>query len=286
MAMEARSFANPRVLEFYRALPFNMAGSAETMAEQVRSYDPRDEYPPLRHVLAPGRRVLDIGCGAGWLSNAIALRIGCAVTGIDFNAVAIEMARSTTRELGVSVDFRIEDLFLYRPERPFDVVVSLGVLHHTDNCHAALRYVFSRCVRPGGFALIGLYHEFGRRPFLRHFLDLRTKCVGEEQLFQEFRRLFGAQGLDETHVRSWFRDQVLHPHETRHTLGELLPILRESGMRLLATSLNDFKPVASFEAVAEREPEWEQVAAEKLASGTYFPGFFTIFIRRELSPAP
>ena len=68
---------------------------------------------------------------------------------IDFNPVAIERARSVAQALGVSVAFNVADLFLHEIP-PVDVVVSVGVLHHTDDCQAAVRRVCQAFVKPGG----------------------------------------------------------------------------------------------------------------------------------------
>src|SRR3954464_10176547 len=69
----------------------------------------------------------------------------------------------------LDVAFEITDLFLYQPSRPADVLVSLGVLHHTNDCAAALRHWLTECARQNGDAIIGLYHGSGWRPFLDHF---------------------------------------------------------------------------------------------------------------------
>src|SRR5438128_7319973 len=98
--MDRETFANQEVLRFYRELPFNIADSTRTMAARIRARNAALDYPPLDKLLFPGRRVLDVGCGAGWLSNAIAYHFRCSTVGVDFNPVAIEFARAVARELG------------------------------------------------------------------------------------------------------------------------------------------------------------------------------------------
>ena len=167
------TFANPDVLEFYKALPFNLRESVASSAEAIRSQDPRLAYPVLRPLLHSNTRVLDVGCGAGWFANSVNYRCGCPVTGIDFNPVAVGRAKEVARALDLSTEFQVADLFQFAPPEPFDLVVSLGVLHHTDNCAAAVRRV-CEFVKPGGHVFIGLYHKYGREPFLNHFRDMRT----------------------------------------------------------------------------------------------------------------
>ena len=89
-----KTFANPSVLEFYKELPFNYSESVEQQAESVRVRDSVLAYPVLADLLKPKTNVVEVGCGAGWLSNSIAYHYGSNVTAIDFNPVAVERAQA------------------------------------------------------------------------------------------------------------------------------------------------------------------------------------------------
>lgn len=277
--MESRSFANPAVLDFYRSLPFNYRDSVEEHIKALYQTDPVASYPVLSPLLRPGVRVLEVGCGTGWLSNAIAYRYKASVTAIDFNPVAVQRASEIAKAAGLDTEFSVEDLFLYEPPRRFDVVISIGVLHHTDNCIAAVRRCCELFVRPGGHVFIGLYHLYGRRPFLEHFEKMKGAGAREERMFAEYRRLH-SQLTDETLLRSWFRDQVLHPHETQHTLEEMLPVLTSVGMKLVSTSINRFERIESIEALIEEEKKYGKLAEERLSKGQYFTGFYLFLAQR------
>lgn len=268
--------ANEAVLEFYKALPFNYHGSAQAQVDSVRRTDFIEVYAPAAKLMRPGLRVVDAGCGSGWLANSMAHHHKVRATGVDFNPVAIARAREAAAALGLDTDFVQSDLFAYVPEDPFELATSIGVLHHTNDCHAGVRHVCRNLVRPGGHILIGLYHTYGRKPFLDHFRAMQARGAGEGELFREYRTLH-AQIKDETLLMSWFRDQVLHPHETQHTLGELLPLLEQEGVRLLSTSLNRFgQPPAAGELDALERAQ-EETGREWLKKGRYFPGFFVFF---------
>ncbi|MGD8832201.1 MAG: class I SAM-dependent methyltransferase [Pseudomonadales bacterium] len=271
--------ANPKVLEFYRELPFNIQESVEQQVRTIQDRDSVTNYPVLAELLGNRPRVLEIGCGAGWLSNNMAYHYGVSVTAIDFNPVAVERASQVASALGTTPTFEVADLFLYQPSEPADVAVSIGVLHHTNDCHAAIRRVLNDFVRPGGHAFIGLYHEYGRRPFLDHFAELAAAGADEQQLFERYCELM-PQTTDETHARSWFRDQVIHPHETQHTLAEMLPILDECGFTLERTSINRFEPIDDVDALLEREKDYAGISREWLAQNRYFPGFFLFLARK------
>jgi 2-polyprenyl-3-methyl-5-hydroxy-6-metoxy-1,4-benzoquinol methylase len=268
-----------RVRAFYAGLAFNRHGTPEAQAAEIRRRDSIDAYPLLRPLLRPGCRVLDAGCGTGWLANTLRLRYPVDVTGIDFNPWAIAFAQEVAGLLHVATTFEAADLFTYDAGTPFDLVVSIGALHHTDDCHGALRRLGVDVLAPGGHLFIGLYHRHGRAPFLAHFAALQAAGLDEQELLEHYRRLHPG-AADETHLRSWFRDQVLHPHETQHTLAELMPVLHSAGLALVATSLNGFAPVADLPALLAAETQQREIGLERLRQGRYFPGFFLVLAQK------
>jgi 2-polyprenyl-3-methyl-5-hydroxy-6-metoxy-1,4-benzoquinol methylase len=273
------SFANADVLEFYKTLPFNIRESVEGSVDAVRRTDHAAAYPVLAPLLHPGIRVIDVGCGTGWMSNSLAYHHQAVVTGLDFNPVAIARAREVASAMQLSSEFIVGDLFKFSPDTPFDLAISLGVLHHTDNCAAAVRHVCEDFVKPGGHVLIGLYHLDGRRPFLEHFAEMRARGATDEQMFARYRELH-SQITDDTLLMSWFRDQVLHPHETQHTLQEMMPILDETGFDLVSTSINRFEPIQSREELFAAERGYAEIGAERLRANQYFTGFFVFLARK------
>lgn len=268
-----------KVLSFYRELPFNYRETPQAHAEAIRCTDQLKSYPPLVTVLQKNVRLLDVGCGAGWLGLSAAWHYGCDVTALDFNDVVVKRGRAVAHLLGVPVEFVTADLFTYEPDGKFDVVTSVGVLHHTPDCHAAITRICTEFVRPGGYVFIGLYHLYGRRPFLEHFRLMRATGATEEDMLARYRVLH-ARLRDEVQLRSWFRDQVLHPHETQHTLRELLPTLERAGMALVSTSINGFCPLDDIAQVLASEETLEQVGRERLTQSRYYPGFFVLLARK------
>lgn len=148
-----------------------------------------------------------------------------------------------------------------------------GISAFYHDSAAAIEHLCLNCLRPGGSITIGLYHKYGRQPFLDHFEQMKQQGATKEQLLNRYRELH-SQHLDETHLVSRFRDRVLHPHETQHTLAEMLPILEQTGMKLIATSINHFQPIESLERLIEEETKYQEIAKKKLQKNQYFPGFF------------
>jgi len=273
------TFANEKVLEFYRELPFNIFGSVKEHEEFIRSGASLKPHSALLRIIEKQTKVLEVGCGVGRFSAQIEDQFGASVTAIDFNPVVIEYAKKAATSLGLRVKYEAADLFKFEPEEKFDVCVSLGVLHHTDNCVAAVQRCIDIFIKRGGYFYLGLYHLYGRRPFLQHFEQLSASGASEEDLLREYSRLDNGK-TDPTYLRSWFRDQVLHPHETQHTLKEVTEVCSKAGARLVSTSINQFKKFDSESELFEREIEYEKVSKQRIAEGEYFPGFFTALYQK------
>jgi 2-polyprenyl-3-methyl-5-hydroxy-6-metoxy-1,4-benzoquinol methylase len=277
---EQATFASPVVLEFYKTLPFNYYGSLEKQAESVVKGRANIEmHPPLIPLLRKDGTVLDVGCGAGWLTNTITYHFKQSVVGIDFNPVAVERAQEVAKLLHLSSQISTCDLFKYFPEAKFDLVISMGVLHSTENCMEGIRHLMRSVLKENGHMYIGLYHTYGRAPFLQYFEEMKQQKKDEKYLFDKYKELH-TDLKDDQHLLSWFRDQVLHPLETQHTLKEVASVVDEMGGVLVSTSINRFKPFNSLADLFELEKEYEQTGRDALQQKTFFPGFFTFLVHK------
>jgi 2-polyprenyl-3-methyl-5-hydroxy-6-metoxy-1,4-benzoquinol methylase len=272
------------VLDFYKILPFNYYGSIEEHVKSVAQQSPIEElYPPLKGLVTPCKNLLEIGCGAGWVTNSIANNYKKKILGLDFNPHAIERARSVGQKLGLQSEFLCKDLFAFSEEKRinedcFDLIISLGVLHHTDNCTRAIKAICKNLLMERGHFFVGLYHKYGRGPFLKYFEHLKKLNLSEEELLLKYKELHGLR--DETHLQSWFRDQVLHPHETLHTIEEIIHLLPELNCRLVSTSINRFKSIEDQQCLIEEEKKLYKVAEKRLYEKSYFPGFFVFLLQK------
>lgn len=127
-----------------------------------RWWDPNGPQRPL-HELNPARlgyvrdriglagaRVLDVGCGAGLLSEALA-REGAQVTALDLAPELIDVAKLHLLESGLQVDYRLQSVEDLAAESPgsFDAVTCMEMLEHVPD-PAAVVAACATLLKPGG----------------------------------------------------------------------------------------------------------------------------------------
>ena len=264
---------NIDVLKFYEKLPFNIYGNLDSAVNQIKKYDPLEVYPELKKIFSKYKKisVIDFGCGGGWLVNSLSYHYGdiIDITGVDFNPSVIDYANKLKLKLKLNSKFISSDLFTFDDGCKYDVIISLGVLHHTNNCLEAIKHI-CKFGKSNSYIFLGLYHKYGRRPFLDHFKKIKDKS--DEFKFNEYKKLHSID--DEKKLYSWFRDQVLHPHETQHTFEELIDVFQISKYKILSTSINKFNDIKSFEEIISNEKKLTLYAENKLRNNEYYPGFF------------
>jgi SAM-dependent methyltransferase len=105
-----------------------------------------------------GASVLEAGCGIGTDGVRFA-RAGASYTGFDFSPTAVSLASHRFDMEGLPGRFVSGSVTrLPLRDETFDLVFSHGVIHHVDDTAAAVRE-FSRVLKPGGTALIMVYHR-------------------------------------------------------------------------------------------------------------------------------
>ncbi len=187
-----------------------------------RWWDPESEFRPLHQInplrldwicgLVPlaGKRVLDVGCGGGILSDAMARR-GADVLGIDLASKPLKVAQLHAMEAGTpSVHYREVAAEALAAESPaaFDVVTCMEMLEHVPDPSSVVR-ACATLVKPGGWVF---FSTINRNPksFLfaivgaEHVLKLLPKGTHEYARF-----------IRPSELTRWCRDAGLDASATR-----------------------------------------------------------------------
>lgn len=155
------------------------AVSKRDFFEKFREYRYRTEWhiPLLVPFTASnGKQVLEIGTGNGAEGVMFALN-GAHYTGVDLTEAALEATRDHFAVMGLTGVFQKENAeHLSFQDESFDWVFSHGVLHHTPNTQAAINEVY-RVLKPGGRAIIMLYHKHSFNYFVRIMTYIRLRVL-------------------------------------------------------------------------------------------------------------
>ena len=206
-------------------------------------------FTPLPDDSAP--EVLIAGCGTGAQAILFARRFrGVRVLAVDLSLSSISYAQRKTRELGMTnIKYAQADILnLGGIGRTFDIIESVGVLHHLADPFSGWRTLLS-LLRPGGFMGLGFYSELARRQVvkMRELIAARGYARTPDDI-RRFRQVLAFQdaNLDlkwlseasDFYSTSDCRDLLFHVQEHRLTLGQIESFLAEFGLHFIGFQLD------------------------------------------------
>lgn len=119
-----------------------------------------------RHLVRPTTKLLDVGCGAGFLTNELA-KLGMSVTGVDLSEDSLKVAEKFDETK--SVKYQTADAYhLPFPENTFEVLTAMDFLEHIENPAEVIKE-FARVLKPGG---LFIFHTFNRN-LLAHLVVIK-----------------------------------------------------------------------------------------------------------------
>jgi len=186
-----------------------------------RWWDPQGEFRPL-HELNPlrlgwidglaglaGKEVLDVGCGGGILTEAMA-RLGARVTGIDLSEKPIKVAQLHLLESGLAIHYELISPEEKAKNRPgaFDIVTCMELLEHVPD-PASTVAACAALVKPGGRVF---FSTINRNPKSYLFA-----VIGAEYLLKLLPRGTHdyARFIRPSELSRWCRDAGLQPVELK-----------------------------------------------------------------------
>jgi Flp pilus assembly protein TadD/SAM-dependent methyltransferase len=254
----------------------------------------------LRQSAVSDLRILVAGCGTGQESIEFAQAFPrCHVLAVDLSLESLGYAERKARELGIAnLEHAQADLLkLGALGTCFDLISSVGVLHHLADPAVGLRTLAAMLVS-GGRMLVGLYSERARDDVVaaRSFIAQRGYRPTSEDI-RRCREALLAEGIDafarlalrsDFYVTAECRDLLFHVHEHRFTPPQIRDVLRAAGL-----AFDGFVLRADLAArYASRFPEdrtmtnldnWDRFEA---ADRDAFAGMYIFWARKHHEPAP
>ena len=218
-----------RVQSFYEENPFPNYEGLEEFGELVAKGNQNPFSANLLDAIGYNKTVLECGCGTGQLTHFLQLNNN-HVLGVDMSLGSLRLAMEHKHRNGLQrsgfAQMNIFDLAV--KDASFDVVVAHGVLHHTFDARRAFAAIV-RKVKPGGVVMVGLYNRYARIPTW-----LRSKVIGVTGGNIDF--VVRNRIRDPRKAEIWIKDQYYNPHETWHSIGEVLEWFHENDVDYLNCS--------------------------------------------------
>jgi 2-polyprenyl-3-methyl-5-hydroxy-6-metoxy-1,4-benzoquinol methylase/Flp pilus assembly protein TadD len=210
--------------------------------------------------------ILVAGCGTGQHSIGVANRIeNSKIEAIDLSFSSLSYAIRKTKELEIKniKYFQADILELAEFKNKYDIIESVGVLHHMENPMEGWKTLV-KCLRPKGLMKIGLYSKFAREKisfFKKNFVN--KELLGTKSEIIEYRKkilqsnnpeLFNISQSSDFYTTSSFRDLLLHTQEHQFTLIHIKKSLFDLGLKFCGFEIADKNIIKEFEKIyPERE---------------------------------
>jgi len=239
--------------------------------------------------------MLIAGCGTGADAIFLSQRFrGLRVLAVDLSLGSLAYAKRKTRELKLTnIEYAQADILkLGDIGRSFDIIGSVGVLHHLADPLEGWRILLSR-LRPGGFMCLGLYSQIARRTIARarEFVAARGYASTPEDIRRFRQDVLALNHGDEVrrltlshafYSMSDCRDLAFHVQEQHLTLEQIESFLLETGSRFIGFELslpvlNQYRARFSDDPSCTNLRHWARFEADNPDT---FTGMYQFWIQR------
>ena len=203
--------------------------------------------------------ILIAGCGTGSHALQTAMRIQHkSMTAIDLSRRSLAFAKRKAIEYGFdSIDFRQLDILNAADlEKKFDLIESVGVLHHMQTPLTGLKCLVD-ILRPGGLMNLGFYSKLGRRYIIeaKSIYDNPDRYVTDDEIRQLRIEIMNSDNSELVNNISGFkdfyslhdcRDLIFHENENNYSIKELERLIRDAGLEFIGFDLYDQSVLSDF----------------------------------------
>lgn len=181
--------------------------------------------------IPPVATVMEVGCGTGQMTNFLGLVPSRTVVGLDMSLPSLRLGHAFKERFDLTnVHFAQGNIFAMPiADQSIDVLICSGVLHHTPDPHGGFQSLL-RLVKPAGYILIGLYNTYARTPLGLRKAFFRITKGSCRFLDAHMRR----HDVDQSKKEIWFADQYRNPHESWHSVDEVLGWFDDADVQFLS----------------------------------------------------
>ncbi|MEO5367907.1 MAG: methyltransferase domain-containing protein [Magnetococcus sp. WYHC-3] len=248
---------------------------------------PPDDFKP---------ETLIAGCGTGMHPILHSMVMGDGkITAIDLSAASLAYAKRKADELGMDyIRFGIADILKIRElKQSFDLIEANGVLHHMRDPQAGWQALCD-VLKPGGYMMIALYSEIGRRSIVaaREYIaqqNIPNTEDGIRKLRRQVKKLPESHPVKRTADRLDFysmsdcRDLLFHVQEHRFSTHQLKKNIDALGLEFLGFKLDNPMVMRQYKAMYPNDPDGLDLAnwhEFELKFPSTFANMYTLWLRK------
>ena len=205
-------------------------------------------------------KILIAGCGTGQHAIETATRFkDCEVLAVDLSLSSLAYAKRKTEELGLkNIEYMQADILdLGSLNRQFDIVESVGVIHHMADPMAGWK-VLTDCLKLGGLIRIGLYSELARTNIVQMRHEIQELGIDSGDAGMKLFRQHVVNSEKEHHKEivlspdfyclSSVKDLLFHVQEHRFTISEIKESLAQLDLAFCGFEFKSNKIVDKFKS--------------------------------------
>jgi ubiquinone/menaquinone biosynthesis C-methylase UbiE len=257
---EVNDTETKKVTEFYKETPFPNYKDNDDRQSILKKGEKNFLASQFKKSIGYKKKVLEVGCGTGQLSNYFSLGSNNEIIALDPTLESLRLAKKFSDKNDISnIKFVNADIFDdVLSDNYFDFIWCNGVLHHTKDPLGAFE-ILIRSLKKNGYVLIGLYNKIGRiRTIFRRYVYKFFGRKALEIIDPTLRNL----KFNENEKNAWIRDQYIHPIESLHTIDEVLTWFEKNQISFISSI-----PSADFDY------DYNDIF-EKKSSGSFFSRIF------------